>query len=203
MEVGAEIRTDELVVDQSLQPRVDGLDADHVRTLEETAKHWSPLKVVQWDGRYLLVDGFHRLEAAKNLKLETVPVEVLETPADGDLQALAFTLNAGHGRPSRSPTEELSLRDYFGGNHNSLTGRSPGAVGSRETRSVLSAEFLKRVLRLSRCRRGWVEADTSSTLDVKPVSYPRNNLEKRLRSCLTQGSVARSGVSFATWSASP
>lgn len=99
MEDSVEVQVDELVVDHSLQPRVGGLDGDHVRLLEETAKDWPPLKVVQSDEQYLLVDGFHRLEAAMNLGLDSIRVEVVEMPADGDLQALAFALNASHGRP--------------------------------------------------------------------------------------------------------
>jgi ParB-like chromosome segregation protein Spo0J len=93
-----------IIVDPSLQPRVGGLDADHVRALQEAPEGWPPLLVVQRDGRYLLVDGFHRFAAAQNLGLETVRVEVEAVPADGDLHALAFRANAAHGRP-------LSLAD--------------------------------------------------------------------------------------------
>lgn len=99
METDTELRTGELMVDPSLQPRVGGVDADHVRALQETPEGWPPLKVVRRDGWHLLVDGFHRLQAARNLGLETVPVKVVETPADGDLHALAFALNTEHGRP--------------------------------------------------------------------------------------------------------
>jgi hypothetical protein len=48
---------------------------------------------------YLLVDGFHRLAAAQNLNFKHITVEVLDPPEDGDLHALAFALNAAHGRP--------------------------------------------------------------------------------------------------------
>ncbi len=88
-----------ITADPALQPRTDGLDLDHVRALEVVAEAWPPLKVVELGGRFLLVDGFHRFAAAQNLELSEIAVEVLETPADGDLHALAFTLNAAHGRP--------------------------------------------------------------------------------------------------------
>jgi hypothetical protein len=103
MEGSATIKIQELLVDSSLQPRVGGIDADHVRTLEETSESWPPLKVVQQGERYLLVDGFHRLEAARNLGFESVRVEVVDAPVDGDLHALAFALNAEHGRPLSLP----------------------------------------------------------------------------------------------------
>ncbi len=82
-----------------LQPRVEGLDTDHVRELEANPVGWPPLKVVPQGGSYLLVDGFHRYAAAQNLGLAEVVVEVLESPPDGDLISLAFALNAAHGKP--------------------------------------------------------------------------------------------------------
>lgn len=88
-----------VTADPSLQPRVDGLDLDHVKTLEGVAEAWPPLKVVPRDGSFVLVDGFHRFAAAQNLGLETVSVEVLDSPEDGNLLGLAFALNAIHGRP--------------------------------------------------------------------------------------------------------
>lgn len=91
-------------LDSSLQPRVSGLDNDHVRILQETPETWPPLSVVKQGEQFLLVDGFHRYAAAQNLGLEEINVQILETPLDGDLFALAFQLNAAHGRP-------LSLQD--------------------------------------------------------------------------------------------
>lgn len=88
-----------IFADPGLQPRVDGLDLEHVRALEAVSEAWPPLKVVRQGERYLLVDGFHRFAAAQNLGLETVPVIVLDPPEDGDLHGLAFSLNAAHGRP--------------------------------------------------------------------------------------------------------
>ena len=104
MESSASITIRELQVDPALQPRVGGVDADHVRALEERPDSWPPLKVVWREGRYLLVDGFHRLEAAKTLRLESVRVEVVEVSPGADLHELAFALNSTHGRP-------LSLAD--------------------------------------------------------------------------------------------
>ncbi len=88
-----------IVIDLGLQPRVGGLDPEHVRELEGVAEAWPLLQVVRRGERYVLVDGFHRFAAAQNLGLEHVPIEVLEAPADGDLAAFAFSLNAAHGKP--------------------------------------------------------------------------------------------------------
>lgn len=100
----ADLRLDQVIVDPSLQPRVDGLDAGHVKVLQKAPESWPPLLVVQRGGQYLLIDGFHRFTAAQNLGLSAVPVEVVAAPADGDLHALAFFSNVAHGRP-------LSLAD--------------------------------------------------------------------------------------------
>lgn len=94
-----EIRFDSLDIDPDIQPRVGGLDADHVRALEENPESWPPLVVVARGSGYVLLDGFHRSAAAQNLGLASVGVRVVPTPPDGDLHALAFALNAAHGRP--------------------------------------------------------------------------------------------------------
>lgn len=93
-----------IVVDPALQPRIRGIDPDHVRALEEAAENWPPLVVVPQGRNYLLVDGAHRFASAQNCGLANVPVHIVPLPADGDLHALAFTLNAAHGAP-------LSLAD--------------------------------------------------------------------------------------------
>jgi ParB-like chromosome segregation protein Spo0J len=87
-----------ILVDPALQPRVGGLDMDHVAALAQNPDSWPPLIVVEHGG-YQLVDGFHRFASAQNLSLDHVTVRIVETPADGDLRALAFALNAVHGRP--------------------------------------------------------------------------------------------------------
>jgi ParB-like chromosome segregation protein Spo0J len=92
-----------LVIVPDLQPRVAGLDEGHIRALEDAAGNWPPLVAVQQGSHYLLVDGLHRYAAAQNLGLATVPVRVVPPPADGDLHALAFALNAVHGKPLGLP----------------------------------------------------------------------------------------------------
>jgi len=89
----------QVISDPQLQPRVGGLDPEHVRELEEAVEWWPPLRVVSRGGKFLLVDGSHRLAAAKNRGLDKVAVTVLEVPDTEDLRTLAFALNATHGRP--------------------------------------------------------------------------------------------------------
>lgn len=155
MEHSVNVRLRELEADPSLQPREDGTDPAHVQTLEETHEGWPPLKVLRQDGRYLLVDGFHRLEAARNLGLETVPAEVLEAPEDGDLWALAFSLNASHGKPlslndrrafaKRLLQDQPSLADREIGRRCGLSGNTVGALRERLEQSAQIEQIAERV----------------------------------------------------------
>jgi DNA-binding CsgD family transcriptional regulator len=90
---------DRITIVPDLQPRVAGLDEEHMRALQEASESWPPLVVVQQGNAVVLVDGYHRYAAAQNLGLSRVPVRVVPPPPDGDLHALAFALNAVHGRP--------------------------------------------------------------------------------------------------------
>lgn len=105
-----------ITIDINLQPRINGLDSDHIRELEECPEGWPPLVVVKNNGSYILVDGFHRFSAAQNLELENIAVQVIDTPPDNDLKAIAFALNAIHGKPlslndRRAEAERLLRRD--------------------------------------------------------------------------------------------
>lgn len=94
-----EARPADLIVDEALQPRLDGLDANHVAALAACPGSWPPLTIVDRNGQRFVVDGFHRLAAATQLGLTVVQVQVIDCPADADLRSLAFDLNAKHGRP--------------------------------------------------------------------------------------------------------
>jgi ParB-like chromosome segregation protein Spo0J len=127
---------DRILVDPTLQPRVGGLDTDHVNALQENPAAWPPLVVVERGG-YILVDGFHRYAAAQNLGLESIPVAIHELPSDGDLRALAFALNARHGRPltladRRAEAERLLSENAAVSNLevSRLTALSPSTVAS-------------------------------------------------------------------------
>ncbi len=89
---------DSITVDVSFQPRRDGISEEHVETLMQTPEAWPPVTVIQTPDAFMLIDGFHRYEAAQNLSLESLMARILPPPADGDPYQLAFDLNAAHGR---------------------------------------------------------------------------------------------------------
>lgn len=99
METVIQIPVGQIIVDAALQPRVSGIDGEYVRELEAVPDLWPPIKVFRSGKQFLLGDGFHRLAAAQNLKLQTIPAVVVEPDEGEDLRDIAFRLNSAHGRP--------------------------------------------------------------------------------------------------------
>ncbi len=94
----------EIVVDDRLQPRCDGLSEEHVAALMETPEDWPPIAVAHVNGEDFVVDGFHRVEAATRLEYESIAATVFYPDQNTNLFDIAFSLNIKHGRP-------LTLRD--------------------------------------------------------------------------------------------
>lgn len=99
METVIDVQLGDVIADPELQPRLGGIDPDHVRTLEAVIAEWPPVRVLRREACWLLIDGFHRLAAAQNLGVSSVKAVVIDPPADGDLPSLAFAFNVAHGRP--------------------------------------------------------------------------------------------------------
>jgi hypothetical protein len=183
METMMNVQIDHVIVDPSLQPRVGGLDTDHVRALEETPESWPPLLVVQRGGQYLLVDGFHRFAAAQNLGLDTVPVKVIVAPADGDLHALAFSSNAAHGRPlsltdrrafaERILRKEPHLADREIGRRCGLSSNTVGTIREKLEDAAQIEQTAERV-----GRGGYVYTVDTDTQKRQPGELPERALEE-------------------------
>lgn len=136
MPTATHIPLDRITTDPAVQPRVEGVDPDHVRVLQEAPHAWSPLVVVQREDHYLVVDGSHRLEAARQLGRTSVTCEVRPESDDCDLTALAFALNRDHGKPltlaDRKAEAERLLRhaaDHSDRQIAALAGLSDKTVG--------------------------------------------------------------------------
>lgn len=113
------INISQFIIDDALQPRCEGVDEAHVRALVEVPDSWPPVAIVQnAQGERILVDGFHRLEAARRLGLATIPARVIEFPCDGDLFRLAFELNAAHGKPLSLADRKAYARRLIGSQPN-------------------------------------------------------------------------------------
>jgi hypothetical protein len=94
----------QIVIDDRLQPRCDGISDEHVASLMETPEIWPPIVLARGNGGLFLIDGFHRHEAARQLGIAEVTATIYDPPEGADLYGIAFQLNAKHGRA-------LNLRD--------------------------------------------------------------------------------------------
>lgn len=117
-----------IVADDANQPRTDELDEEYIEQLAAVPELWPPIGVVQTGaGLYLLVDGFHRREAAERIGLTEIGATLLAMPPDQDLASLGFELNAKHGRPltliDRKREAERLLRKAPGQSDRSISQR--------------------------------------------------------------------------------
>ena len=95
------LRVSELKVDHSL--REAGIDPRHVEALCELEGDWSPVLV--YGPGNLVVDGAHRVAAAKRLGLTAIPAQIFDGPM---INAFVESVrrNSQHGLP-------LTLNDRF------------------------------------------------------------------------------------------
>jgi hypothetical protein len=166
MEGTIKLRIDQVVVKPELQPRTGGIDPDYVLSLEESAGSWPPIVVVLWQASHILVDGFHRLCAAQNLGLEVIEVQVVDLTPGQPLWALAFELNAVHGRPlsvvdrrafaSRLLRENAATSNLEVARH---AGLSPTTVAAIRERLEQGEEIEPTEQRLDRTGRGYRPSD--------------------------------------------
>lgn len=108
-----------LTTDDAIQPRTDGLNQHHVDALTESGPGaWPPVVVVTRGSDHVLVDGYHRLAAARSLGVSKLACEIRPEPDDGDLRGLAFMLNSAHGLPLTLTERKVEAeRLLAGGRH--------------------------------------------------------------------------------------
>lgn len=101
------IPLDLIMADPQYQPRGGGLVESHVRLLTESdPTTWPPILVMpSTNGAHILIDGFHRLEAARRLNLPALRCRIV--PGAGYPEAVAA--NIAHGLPlSRSDRKDAA-----------------------------------------------------------------------------------------------
>ncbi|CAG7657989.1 ParB/RepB/Spo0J family partition protein [Actinacidiphila bryophytorum] len=123
-------------------PRLAGETAEHARALAESQAPLPPIVVHRATMR--VVDGTHRLLAAVLRGDEYIEARLVDG-TDEDIFVLAVKLNAEHGLPlSRQDRTAAAVRIAESHPHwsdrriASVTGLSPGAVGSLRTRAAVA-----------------------------------------------------------------
>jgi ParB-like chromosome segregation protein Spo0J len=121
----------DLVLLPELNPRA-GLCEETIIRYMESFQALPPVNIQEGTG--VLVDGFHRVEAARRMGVETVPVRMLDIP-DEELHLYAGLANCEHGR-ALSRTERnrfvVRLADEYGWSAEKVAkvvGISPSSVG--------------------------------------------------------------------------
>ena len=92
-----ELPVDDLVLDETLNLR-DRLDTETVERYDEAWDRMPPVTVFEVDGRWLLVDGFHRHASALRRDRRTIPAEI-RTGTFADALDYAALANLAHGLP--------------------------------------------------------------------------------------------------------
>lgn len=89
----------DIVIDESCQPRVDGLDDKHIAELVDAIENECEIPhLVVWNinGKYKLSSGFHRYAAYKKCGHAVVPCEIKQgTETDWRIDALVSNVNHG------------------------------------------------------------------------------------------------------------
>ena len=110
--MGVKVKLSNLVIDEQLQLR-DGLNEDAVKRYIELFHAGKTKALLVQQGTRKLLDGRHRLEAARRAGLSDLWVEEKDV-ADKDLLAAAYHANKAHGVPlSTSERNRLITRLYL------------------------------------------------------------------------------------------
>lgn len=67
----------------------------------------APVLVKRADNGYVIIDGAHRYRAAKQLKLASVPIIIVDGLSDAQYRKLTVVLNELHGQPDPGKLSEL------------------------------------------------------------------------------------------------
>jgi len=113
------LKIEEIVFDKSIYPRTNtwwGTSYRYSEMMKAGAK-FPPIIVGKLDGKYILVDGKHRLEAYQKLGQKHVSCEVLTDLTKKELFVKAIELNVAHGQTLSSYdkvriVEALKKMDY-------------------------------------------------------------------------------------------
>ena len=109
-----EIPLDKIVQDKDIYPRSD-VDSDRVNLFSELLEcetKFPPLKVVKENGLYILLDGFHRMEAYKRTGRESIEVELWDVPRCHARMASA-RFNNNSSKPLNTGELQQVIRDAY------------------------------------------------------------------------------------------
>ncbi len=94
------LRLDEIEFDQELYPRnsVDWLISYRYSQAMKSGAEFPPIQVAKFEGKFILVDGMHRINAKKNLKEEYIDAIVRTGLTKDQIYIEAVKANIKHGK---------------------------------------------------------------------------------------------------------
>ena len=111
--MAVKVKISDLKIEDKLFIR-SGLNEDAIQRYMDLYNSTGKFKAIKVQaGTLIVIDGWHRIEAAKRLELETIQADKIEVK-DSDLRALAYEYNKSHGVPlSREERNQLIGRLYL------------------------------------------------------------------------------------------
>jgi hypothetical protein len=132
------VKISDLKVDKNLFIR-SGLSEDAVQRYMELYQSGREKALKIQKGTNIVVDGWHRLEAARRLDLKDVLVEVVDVE-DRELRALAYKCNRAHGVPlSREERNKLIVDLYYKDNKTPVQIEKLVGLSERWIREIIRA----------------------------------------------------------------
>lgn len=180
--VTEEIAVDSIFCDSSIQQRAGGLSRSLVNEYALSLNEWlpsAPLIVFRDLLNCWLADGFHRIEAAKDCGLQTVPC-VVRSGGQRDALLFACGANAAHGArrtaADRRRAVETLLRDPEWSRWSDR--RLAGAAGvTHPTVANIRAQLARQITKTQRAAGEQLEKFTSSPLPADVAHLPNAGLD--------------------------
>jgi len=94
------VKIRDLVFEWSFYPRkeVDQATVENYARALEAGAVFPPIKVGLYQGKKIVVDGFHRVAARQRFLMESIDAAILPFETEAELFAEAVRLNSGHGK---------------------------------------------------------------------------------------------------------
>jgi|GEM_PF-3069117 len=99
-----QIQLDQIVLHPDYQMRAEGLSESHVIKLVDAIESGNSeipaVTVMEIEGRFFLVDGYHRVEALNRCNVLAITVKTIEGRTHHDALRFSLTSNLDHGKPA-------------------------------------------------------------------------------------------------------
>jgi len=114
--VSKQVEFDHIVIEDKKQMRVDGTDQDTVERYAEDiirGDELPPVTLAKQEGKYVLLDGYHRVEAARLAGKSSVIALVVSGLSEKELDIFRLTSNLQHGKVASNKDRAESCKQLL------------------------------------------------------------------------------------------